>query len=101
MIAYILQKRDARQDDEVPAQAAVTIQTKYRQYQAKSTVDEKRREIAAIKVQSAARGFLARQRVKRMRFDSPFSYFLTYGKFLYWLLNLTVLHALKTDYCLK
>jgi hypothetical protein len=73
MSAHTLQKRDARQDSEVPVQAAVAIQTKYRQYQAKSTVDERRREIAAIKIQSTIRGFLARQRVKKRRFDSPFS----------------------------
>lgn len=57
MSAHTLQKRDARQDSEVPVQAAVAIQTKYRQYQAKSTVDERRREIAAIKIQSTIRGF--------------------------------------------
>jgi hypothetical protein len=49
--------------------AAVIIQTKYRQSQAKTTADELRREKAAIKIQSCARGFVARQKVKTIRAD--------------------------------
>lgn len=47
--------------------AALTIQTKFRQTQAKSTVDEKRRHSAAVKIQSAGRGYLGRKRVARLR----------------------------------
>jgi hypothetical protein len=57
------------EDIEESENAAVVIQTKYRQHQAKSSVDEMRRSNAAVKIQSAARGFLARKRVKHLRLE--------------------------------
>ena len=48
--------------------AAIKIQTKYRQYRSKKLVQGIREERAAIKIQAAARGYLARVNVRQMRY---------------------------------
>ena len=48
-------------------EAAVTIQTKYRQFQAKSQADDLRIENAAVKIQAGLRGYQARKRVQQIR----------------------------------
>jgi len=47
--------------------AATTIQSQYRTYQAKATTDGMREEKAAVKIQSCARGFVARRKVRAIR----------------------------------
>jgi len=50
--------------------AAVKIQTKYRQFKAKSRVSLMREERnAAVKIQAGFRGFKARQQVQLMRYS--------------------------------
>jgi len=52
-------------------EAAVKIQTKYRQYRAKSLVSSMRQERnAAVKIQAGYRGFKARQQVEQMRYGT-------------------------------
>jgi hypothetical protein len=61
------QKPDVDTSDPQQQEAALKIQTKYRQYHAKQVVDAKRKEVAAVKIQAGYRGFQDRQKVKEMR----------------------------------
>ena len=53
---------DAQQQE-----AAVKIQSKYRQFQSKSLVDDMRQEAAATKIQAGIRGYRDRKKVKTIR----------------------------------
>ena len=50
--------------------AAIKIQTKYRQYLAKRYVNGIREERAAIKIQAGYHGWVARKEVQRMRSET-------------------------------
>jgi len=63
-----MQEPVANINDPEQKDAAVLIQTKYRQFQAKNVVDDLRQEKAAIQIQSGVRGYKARQRVKNIRY---------------------------------
>ena len=55
-------------------QAAVKIQSKFRQFQARQRVSVLRQEKhAATKIQAGYRGFKARKQVQRMRYIAAFS----------------------------
>ena len=60
--------------------AALTIQTKYRQYNAKKVVQGKKEEQAAVKIQSGFRGYQDRQKVKGMRSVTNAHYMYMYNK---------------------
>lgn len=47
--------------------AALKIQTKYRQFSAKQEVEEMRQDNAAVKIQAGYRGYVDRQKVKAVR----------------------------------
>ncbi len=47
--------------------AALKIQTKYRQFSAKQEVEEMRHDNAAVRIQAGYRGYLDRQKVKAVR----------------------------------
>ena len=64
---FLFQKPDIDSTNPEQQDAALTIQTKYRQHHAKKCVKEKREEKAATKIQSGYRGFQDRQKVKAMR----------------------------------
>jgi hypothetical protein len=49
-------------------EAAVLIQTKYRQYEAKSLTDDLRQQNAAVKIQAGIRGYLTRKQLKASRY---------------------------------
>jgi len=53
----------------VEDEAAASIPTNFQERQATMTEDELRREEAAIKIRACGRGFLARRRVRALRFD--------------------------------
>ena len=61
------QKPDVDPSDPQQQGAALTIQTKYRQYNAKKVVEEKKQEQAAVKIQAGFRGHQDREKVKSMR----------------------------------
>ena len=62
-----LQEPDIDPSDPEQQQAALLIQTKYRQFSAKKTVEEMKREQAAVKIQSGYRGMHDRNRVKSLK----------------------------------
>jgi hypothetical protein len=49
-------------------EAAVLIQTKYRQYEAKTLADDLRQNNAAVKIQAGIRGYLTRQQLKASQY---------------------------------
>ncbi|CAD5114545.1 DgyrCDS3664 [Dimorphilus gyrociliatus] len=61
------QKPDIDPSNPQQQDAALKIQTSYRQYNAKKVVDTKRQEKAATKIQSSYRGYHDRQVVKELR----------------------------------
>ena len=62
-----LQQPDVDPSDPEQQDAALRIQTKYRQHHAKQVVEEKREEAAATKIQAGFRGMQDRNKVKEMK----------------------------------
>ncbi|KAH9489470.1 hypothetical protein Btru_037730 [Bulinus truncatus] len=60
-------KKPGTGNDQQQNNAAVMVQTQYRQHTAKEEVQELRREQAAIKIQSGFRGYVDREHVRKMR----------------------------------
>ena len=67
IICLCLQQPDVDPSSEEQQEAALKIQTKYRQHHAKQVVEEKREEQAAIKIQAGYRGMQDRNKVKEMK----------------------------------
>lgn len=61
------QKPDVDVNNDEQQDAAVKIQTKYRQHQSKGVVDQMRQDKAATKIQAGIRGHLGRRRVANLR----------------------------------
>ncbi|KAK3762337.1 hypothetical protein RRG08_057782 [Elysia crispata] len=63
----IFKKRSVDPHDPQQQQAAVTIQSQYRQHSAKSEVKAMREEDAATRIQAGFRGFIDREQVRSMK----------------------------------
>ena len=69
---FNFQKPDIDTTNQEQQDAALCIQTKYRQYHSKKVVQEKREEKAAVKIQAGYRGHLDRERVKSIKYVCKF-----------------------------
>jgi len=59
-----IQKQRGTEDVAIRERSAIIIQSSYRRYKAGMLVDGMRRHKAVVKIQAAARGYLARSRVR-------------------------------------
>ena len=61
------QKRSVDPSDPSQNEAALKIQTQFRQHSAKQEVEEKKEEVAATRIQAGFRGYLDREEVKKLK----------------------------------
>ena len=64
---FALQSTQYQTGDPVKQEAATKIQTQYRQHAATKEVESMREEEAALKIQAGVRGYMDRQKVRKMK----------------------------------